>query len=144
MKQCIDEGVLQSFYDGELGETEAQKVTTHLLHCATCSAVAGELNRVTDLVSAALAPEFQAPVPTERLRTSINAAIADLQVQNIQKEGSFFASFKNLFVFDRPQAFGFASLVALVVFAAVFGIVYLRQAPTINPIPPKNSAGIAR
>lgn len=140
MKQCLDEGILQSFCDGELAEVEAQNVTTHVTRCSTCAAALSNLTRVNDLVAVALAPEFQASVPTERLRLRIDAAIAAQQVGHSEEKKSWFSSLANFFSFTRPQAFGFASLLAIVVFATVFAIVYWRRSPTPSVSPDKQLA----
>ena len=37
MRNCIDEGVLQTWFDGELTANEAANITAHLHECARCA-----------------------------------------------------------------------------------------------------------
>lgn len=137
MRECLDEGMLQSYCDGELAGSQVDGVTAHLAHCSSCSALADELFSENDIVFAALAPEFQAAVPTERLRQRIDEAISSLQAGNtasrplLQRASGWFASLGGLFTL-RPQAFGYASLVAVLAFTAIFGLAYFRSAPAPN------------
>jgi anti-sigma factor RsiW len=142
MRECFEQGVLQSFCDGELSGPQAESVTAHLAQCSACSAAVSELVSENDLVHAALEPEFQAAVPTERLRERIDAAIAGHRVVHPianQAFNGWFASLSNLFAF-RPQTLGFASLVAVLAFASIFGIAYLRHSPTVPVVPERQLA----
>ena len=78
MRDCLDEGILQSYLDGELSNEPLKAVTLHLASCHTCTAAAREMEAELNLVSTALAPELEAAVPTEHLRQRIDAAIAGL------------------------------------------------------------------
>ena len=66
MTRCLDEGKLQSYFDGELSIDMMESVTSHLASCVTCAAAARELEEESALVMSALAAEFEASVPTER------------------------------------------------------------------------------
>jgi hypothetical protein len=145
MRKCFDEGVLQSFCDGELSDARAKDVTVHLTQCTSCSALMSELTTENDLVSSALAAEFQAAVPTERLRERIEGAIAGLRVAEARPElGSVLSKVDDWFagLFGQRQVLGYASLVVVLAVGAVFGLVYLKQSPTpvavvaVNSDPP--------
>ena len=80
MKQCLDEGMLQSYFDGELPTSLMESATSHLASCASCAAAVRELEEENALLSEAFALEFSESVPTERLRRRVDAAVAGLQV----------------------------------------------------------------
>src|SRR5262249_54866137 len=86
MKQCLDEATLQSFFDGELSSEMMESATLHLASCATCAAAARELEEESLLLSNALATEFEASVPTERLRQRIDAAVLGMQPSHTHVE----------------------------------------------------------
>src|SRR5688572_31075460 len=75
MTRCLDEGKLQSYFDGELSIELMESVTSHLASCVTCAAAARELEEETALLTTALSAEFEANVPTERLRQRVDAAV---------------------------------------------------------------------
>src|ERR687896_940394 len=75
MTRCLDEGKLQSYFDGELSIEMMESVTSHLASCVTCAAAARELEEESALLNSAFAAEFEASVPTERLRERINEAV---------------------------------------------------------------------
>lgn len=137
MRDCLDEGLLQSFCDGEASPAQAEKVTSHLATCNTCSLAMEELIGAGDLVTTALAHEFQVGVPTERLRQRIDAAIAAEQrdARSLKNESGagWFSSLSNLFAFRQP-VLGYASLVAVLAFTSIFGIAYFRSVS--EPAPP--------
>lgn len=130
MRECLREELLQSYLDGELSSDAVENVASHLATCRACAANASELERQNNLVAAALAPEFEASVPTVQLRQRIDAAIADGQFVNtgaVEKAGlanvrGWFQSLSDLFTFTPQRAFGYASLVAVLAFAAIFAI----------------------
>jgi anti-sigma factor RsiW len=130
MRECVDEGVLQSFADGELSRLELERVSSHLAHCQLCSAAAQELANENELVFAALAPEFETVVPTERLRERIGSAVAGLQSHSLGTERSIFARLSQTIssLFQLPQpALSYAGLAAVLLFASVAGVVYFRS-----------------
>lgn len=142
MRECLDEGILQSYFDGELSNEHMEGVTSHLVSCMKCAAAARELEGEVILLSSALAPEFDAIVPTERLRHRIDIAVAELQLgnQNAVKEPVIMAgrgwlqSLSALFAFTPQRTFGYAALAVVLAFAAIIGAIQLRQSPppTIN------------
>jgi hypothetical protein len=94
------------------------------------------------MLSNALAPEFEAAVPTEHLRHRIDVALAGLQLgnANIAKKPvataarSWLRSLGALFEFTPQRTFGYAALVVVVAFAAIIGAIQLRQptAPSVD------------
>jgi Putative zinc-finger len=134
MRECIAEAVLQSFCDGELSDAQSDNVTAHLAHCTSCSALLEELVMQNELVSTALAPEFEAAVPSERLRQRIDNAIADIHVVNAANQrpllgrvNNWFGSLGALFTLGQPQAIGYAALVAVIALAGVFGVLRFQN-----------------
>jgi len=134
MRECLDEGILQSYFDGELSRDQMESATSHLAACNVCSAMARELEGEINLVSTALAHEFDAAVPTERLRERVDAAVAGAQLASRARSKGHSSPVRNwlqslsaLFAFTPQQSFGYAALVAVVLFAAIFGIIQWRQ-----------------
>jgi hypothetical protein len=136
MRQCLDEGMLQSYFDGELPTSLMESATSHLASCASCAAAARELEEENALLSEAFALEFSESVPTERLRRRVDAAVAGLQVvRPAVPQGSavsgFFSSLSNLFSFAPQRVLGYAALMVMLAFGVILGLVKLRSsAPT--------------
>jgi len=59
MIRCLDEGKLQSYFDGELSIEMMESVTSHLASCVTCAAAARELEEESAFVMSALAAEIE-------------------------------------------------------------------------------------
>ena len=128
MTRCLDEGKLQSYFDGELSIEMMESVTSHLASCVTCAAAAREMEEETAFVMSALSGEFEASVPTERLRERINEAVLGDRIaiaQSTQKVGFF----SGLFNFGTQRMLGYASLAAVIVFAAIIGVVKMNSTP---------------
>jgi len=143
--------MLQSYFDGELSTETMELATSHLAGCATCAAAARELEQESSLVSMALAPEFDAKIPTELLRRRIDAAVAGLQIAtaaDLRKTGvvaSLLDSFSGLFNFTPQRTLGYASLMVVLAFAAIFGVLKLRHvepAQTNTPTVAQNSPAV--
>ena len=159
MRECLDEAILQSYFDGELSSEHMEGVTSHLVSCMNCATAARELEGEFLLLSSALAPEFDAAVPTERLRHRIDVAVAGLQLDNrnavepVVAGRGWLQSFSSLFAFTPQWTFGYAALAVMLVFGTILGVIQLRQseAPTINkqdnvaftPVPQAPVVGIA-
>jgi hypothetical protein len=134
MRDCLEEGIIQAYVDGELSPPEAERVATHALACAGCAAAIDEAENELALLSTALEPEFGLSVPSERLRERLDASIGELRLQASTDEkrrgwnlSGWLASLIPSFNFAPRHAVGFASLVAVVAFAALFALVWSRQ-----------------
>ena len=130
MRQCLDEGMLQSYFDGELSTSLMESATAHLASCVPCAAAARELEDENALLSEAFALEFEGAVPTDRLRHRIDAAVAGIQVvlpgvQQPSAVSGFFSSLSNLFSFAPQRALGYAALMIVLAFGVIFGLVKL-------------------
>lgn len=149
MRECLSEGILQSYFDGELSSEHTLGVTSHLVSCIKCATAARELEGQINLLSSALAPEFEATVPTERLRHRIDAAVAGLALgnQNETREPGFRAgrdwlqSVAALFAFTPQRTFGYAGLALVLAFGAIIGFVQWRQNTSITGVD-KNEVAI--
>jgi Predicted transmembrane transcriptional regulator (anti-sigma factor) len=141
MKRCLDEGTLQSYFDGELPIEMMESATVHLSSCVTCAAMAREFEQETALLTSALAAEFDAPVPTEQLRRRVDAAVADVSVPVVAEKRSFFGSLTSFFNVAPQQAFGYAGLILVLAFAAIFGVMKMRSVQPTNQ--PSSSSQVA-
>ena len=133
MTRCLDEGKLQSYFDGELSIDMMESVTSHLASCVTCAAMAREVEEESALLNSALVMEFEASVPTERLRERINEAVLGDRIaiaQPTQKAGGLAGFFSGLLNFGTQRTLGYASLAVILAFAAIMGIVKLRTTTT--------------
>lgn len=140
MRECLDDGILQSYFDGELSSEQMESATSHLASCSTCAAAARDLQTELNLLATALAPEFESAVPTERLRQQIDSAIAGLQYEGKKADETpafsvrmRLQSLAALFAFTPQRAFGYAGLILVLGFAAVLGIIQWRHTPTTGP-----------
>jgi anti-sigma factor RsiW len=128
MNNCIEEGALQAWLDGELAADKAASVTTHLAVCPECAAAARTVEAESLFLAEALAPEFTATVPTERLRQRVDAAVAELhQSRTPVVTASRWNFFTEFFGSWRPLAY--ASFAAVILLAAIIGVVYFKNQP---------------
>ncbi|HEX8492275.1 MAG TPA: zf-HC2 domain-containing protein [Pyrinomonadaceae bacterium] len=140
MKECLEEGMIQAYVDGELSSSEAERVAKHAGACAACATAVSEAENELSLLSTAFEPELNLPVPSERLRERLNTAIGELNVRSVAPAKAsrnlkgWLASLVPSFNFAPRHAFGFASLVAVVAFAAIFAIVALRRNENQSPL----------
>lgn len=140
MKRCLDEAMLQSYFDGELSTSLMESATSHLASCVTCTAAARELEEENALLSEAFALDFSESVPTERLRRRIDSAVSGLQlvrpvVREPHTSSGFFSSLSKLFSFSVQRTLGYAALMVVLAFGVIFGLVKLRSSQT-QPLPP--------
>ena len=141
MKECLSEEILQQYFDGELAGERMEDAALHLAGCQTCAAALRELESEAELLYSALAPEFEAVVPTERLQRRIDAAIAGLQaVGPVASQAStsgwrnWFESLSSLVSLTPQRTFGYAGLAVVLAFAAILGISRLRNtSPVTRP-----------
>ncbi len=137
MKDCLDQGILQSYFDGELPSESRKSVNSHLLTCPTCAAAAQELERENLMLATALAPEFDSSVPTERLRRRIDSAIAEIplatpirEVSVDEPKVSWLQSLASLFAFTPQRALAYAGLIVMVTFAGLITLIQFRSTTT--------------
>ena len=136
MRRCLDEGKLQSYFDGELSIEMMESVTAHLASCVTCAAAARELEEESALLTSALAMEFEANVPTERLRERINEAVLGDRLataQSTQRASGLAGFFSGLLNFGTQRTLGYATLAVVLAFAAVLGVVKMRTSTVAPP-----------
>jgi anti-sigma factor RsiW len=142
MIRCLDEGKLQSYFDGELPIEMMESVTSHLASCVTCAAAARELEEESAFVMSALATEFEASVPTERLRERINEAVLGDRLaiaQSTQKAGGLAGFFSGLLNFGTQRTLGYASLAVVLAFAAIVAVVKMRTTTTPTQVDKTNT-----
>jgi hypothetical protein len=152
MRECVDEGILQSYFDGELSREVAESVASHLASCLTCAREARELESESAMLSQALAPEFALSVPTERLRHSIDAAIAGMHVVRPERANvasgtpagpavrRWVRSLVDFLTLAPQRAFAYAGLAAVVLFAVLIAGIYWRSARKPGVVPPQQIA----
>jgi hypothetical protein len=137
MKECLQEEVLQSYLDGELHQRRLEQVTSHLASCITCSDLARQLEQENSVLAAALAPEFATAVPSERLRqrleTAIGAARTEAAAGNAPAGNvrEWLASLSDRFTFGPQRALGYASLLLIVGFGLIMGMMRWQTVPTL-------------
>lgn len=159
MRKCIDEGMLQAWFDDELEANTAADVAAHLHGCTHCVEAVQTLEAENLIVSQALS-EFAEAVPTERLRQRVAAAVAGLQVTAVpatnridrtkRTNRSLVDAVRNLFPSFRVVAY--ASIAAGILIAGILLAVNLRKerpAPlagketpkeVVAPVAPKSQA----
>jgi anti-sigma factor RsiW len=138
MKDCLQEDVLQSYLDGELSSLQMQQVSSHLSSCAACHELARALEQENAILATALAPEFEVAVPSERLRQRVETAIAAMPVRAVapvSKSRIWFASFSELFTFKPQRAFAYASLMVIVGFGLIMGLMRWQATPVSTTTP---------
>ncbi|MBA2733103.1 MAG: zf-HC2 domain-containing protein [Acidobacteria bacterium] len=142
MRECIEEGIIQSYVDDELSPETAQRVAAHIAVCATCSEAAAIALDETALLSSAFEAENALEIPTVKLRERLDAAIAEMnrptKVFEQKERGSFggwLTSLAGMFKLSPQRAIGFASLIAVVAFAAIFMVVRLNRDSADNSLP---------
>lgn len=142
MTRCLDEATLQTYFDGELSGEMMESATLHLASCATCGAAAREIEEEINLMMTALAPEFEASVPTERLRQRLDAAVLDQRISaaSTRERAGFGGFISSLLSFGSQRTLGYASLVMVLAFAAIFGYVKLK---TTTPPASQTSGAVA-
>src|SRR6185503_19871367 len=132
MSECLQEEVLQSYLDGELGGQRAEQVAFHLTACDGCATFARQLEQENSALAAALAPEFESAVPSQRLRQRTDAAIASARVEAVASQtssSSFGAWLSDLFAFTPQRVLGYASLMLIVGFGLIMGVMRWQTVP---------------
>ncbi|MDX6696593.1 MAG: hypothetical protein QOF02_4196 [Blastocatellia bacterium] len=141
MKECLEEGTIQAYVDGELSPSAAERVATHASACAACASLLIEAENELALLMTAFEPELSLPVPSERLRERLDAAIVEARspaneprATSSRSLKAWLASLAPSFNFAPRRALGFASLLAVIAFAAIFALVASRRAAQPNTL----------
>lgn len=134
MRECIEEGVLQAYIDDELSTEMLETVAAHISACTNCAEAAREAAAESAIFSSAFEAEMSLDVPTVHLRERLDLAIAEMnrpsrvfEAQRESKTVGWLASFAGLFKVSPQRALGFASLIAVLAFAAIFAIVSMKR-----------------
>src|SRR5829696_5807474 len=106
MTRCLDEAKLQSYFDGELSLDMMESVTSHLASCVTCAAAARELEEESALLTAAFAAQFDASVPTERLRQRIDEVVLGERLATARSSAKTSGFFSGLLSFGTQRSLG--------------------------------------
>ena len=137
MRECFEEGILQSYLDNELSPEMSERVAVHLAACSSCADAFAAASDEALLFSNAFQAEMSLEVPTVKLRQRIDAAIAGTVASEKRsfknpKRGlqAWFASLARQFKLSPRQALGFASLVAVIAFTALFAVIRSGNTPT--------------
>jgi hypothetical protein len=128
MRRCLDEGLLQAYLDGELSRELMSEAAAHVAACASCAEALAEAEGESAFFAAAFAPDDSVGVPTQVLRSRINASVAQLEAEAEAGRartrggnfGGFLASLSGMFAFTPRSAAAFASLLAVVALALIY------------------------
>lgn len=123
IEKCFDEGTIQAFLDGELASDLSEKVACHVAMCDACATVLAFAEEESSLAFAALDLEFNALVPTERIRTRLFETIAT------EKKTFWQRIFGNGFSWSNPSIAAFASLLLV---AGVFTTMFIVRENSIG------------
>lgn len=130
MRECIEEGILQAYLDNELSPTAAESVAKHISVCHACAEALNEATSEMTVLAVAFKAEAAMDVPTVRLRERIDAAIAEAErpielFKERERTGfkAWLSSFIGSLKTSPQHALGFASLIALIAFAAIFAAI---------------------
>ena len=151
MRECFDEGMLQSYCDGELDPKMMERVASHLASCSTCRQAVSEVESESLLLSQGLEAEFAMSVPTELLRQRVDAAIAGLPAVNssrtpvVPAARGWLQSVADLFTLSPQRAFAYTGVAAVVLFVTIFALIQHKnkQAAPTNPLVAQGKPGAA-
>jgi anti-sigma factor RsiW len=134
---CLDEGILQSYLDGELSLAMTEQVAGHIASCAPCAAMVREAEGELAIFNTAFVAEMALPIPSEQLRVRINQAVDALETAAAapppqgfkQKADAGWRVWLGTLAaaFTPQRAAGFASIIALITFGLIFSAVYKRN-----------------
>ena len=128
MKNCFDIGIIQAFLDGELPASEVTRVSDHVGACDACATMLSQAEDENAVVFPALAREFDAMVPTQRLWTRIEDGI-----QFEKDSAPWWQKLYGIIVTDflNPQV---GALAALLIVLGLFAMYKLSGPTTTNNI----------
>jgi hypothetical protein len=116
--KCIEIGTIQAFLDGETSPELSFTITNHTANCDNCALLLAQAEEENSQVFAMLDRELDTLVPTQRLWSNINVALAEEK-----SRASFWDKLRAgvLVAFGSPSLTVAASVVVLVtLFAAVW------------------------
>jgi ribosomal protein S15P/S13E len=114
---CLDIGVIQSFLDGELLGSEITRVSDHIADCDACAMLVSRAEDENAIVFPALAREFDAMVPTQRLWARIEGSI-----ETQKASAPWWRKLRGIIVSDllSPQIGAFAALLIIMGLFAIY------------------------
>lgn len=140
MKKCLDEGLLQSYVDGELSPDMMQEAAEHISHCGSCVEALASARNDSAFFAGAFASDEFVSVPTEQLRARVNAAVARLEsseVENSKRAGrslsAALSSLSGLLTFTPRRAAAFAAFGAVVLLATMWAVI--QRVPAVRNSP---------
>lgn len=145
MKRCIDEGILQSYGDGELTRELTERVEFHLSGCTNCALAFRQLENESLLFSQAIEPDGAMNVPTARLRHRIDAEIARIEAGAMPVPATSQAlnarrisgRLEGFFALWPRHAIGYAGLTLVIAFTVLVSAVYWKRVPNISQVKPE-------
>lgn len=140
MKNCLDEGTLQAYLDGELSPASMETAAAHIAACEACAAATREAETELSMFASAFAGDAALVVPTARLREGIDTRIAGLRpsmphhaatlAETKRPLRRWFAALVAPFAFTPARATAFASLAAFVIVGVIVAPLFMRQRTT--------------
>lgn len=114
---CLDIGIIQAFLDGELSASEVTRVSDHITDCDSCAMLVSQAEDENAIVFPALAREFDAMVPTQRLWARIEDSI-----ETQKASAPWWNKLRGVIVSDllNPQIGAFAALLIVVGLFAIY------------------------
>jgi hypothetical protein len=128
MKECVEEAVLQAYVDAELPAEEANDIAHHLHSCGACAELAQLIVTENSMMAEAFEAELSLAVPTERLRSRIEAAVRDIQLAPPADVQPYSVSFwsRILDLFSAPStSLGYAGALAVLVVFVSAGLIFI-------------------
>ncbi|HEX5706428.1 MAG TPA: zf-HC2 domain-containing protein [Pyrinomonadaceae bacterium] len=148
-KGCLDEAAIQAYLDGELAAEAHATAARHLAACDECATALDAAQGELSFFATAFAPDAEVNVPTERLRASLDDALAALRPARVEPAKGNGRSFGALlgwlaspFALAPRHAGAFAGLAALVALALVFGLVYKNRLDTATALVGSNYGNV--
>lgn len=150
-RSCLDEAAIQAYLDGELSTAAAGEAARHAAGCGLCADALAAAESEMSFFAETFAPAADLSVPTERLRARVEEAVAALRPASAvaPRENNHW-SFAPLlgwlsatFAPAPRHATAFASILALVALAALFGFIYLRRPDADNIAQVKTNEPVA-
>ena len=134
MENCLSEGTIQAFLDGELAARAVETVTHHIALCDNCAVLLSEAEDETAFAYSALEQEFNALVPTQRLWTKINSSIEEERRSNSVWHRLLAGVSSFGFHLSKPSIAAFASLLFVV---GTFSYLWISR-----PMPDNNAVAV--